>query len=302
MAGVGEMGERVRSTVFKTKAKLSKDEQEERVAAIFAEGYRREKSIALGKGRRVRRDPPDWVFSGSALTVGVEMFELFQFYPSRALMDDLTNAIYSEFEQRRLSERYLGVCVHVLVQEGTRERLERGWEAKGIQRPVRRTARELVDLVSGAVSSRDAIPEGDMGRRSDVDAVAYPALAVLCKSLIVHRCLEQDARRSDGKAAPLVILSSGDHFADEEMEQRVGQMLSKKMADRSRWSVSADRSILVAHDLPREQFYEGFDMEWGKWLKRAAIRWNALSVFDEVWFVTFQTLEGKAHLVCSRDI
>ena len=304
MAGVGEMANPARSTVFRKKTSLSKDEQEELVAAVFAEGYRREKSIALGKGRRVKRDPPDWVFSGSALTVGVEMFELFQFYPSRALMEELTNAIYAQFEKRGLSRLYLGsvVTAGLLLRYDTSDRLRGEWLARGVRKPVRQTAREFVDIVAAAVPSVDVIPENDFGLRLKVDPGVYPALAVLCKWLGVCRSREHDQRRSDGKAAPLVILGSGYHYSDEEMELRVEEKLRKKMDGRSTWSVSVDESILVAHDFPREHMYEGFGMERQTWLKRAAARLNALGAFDEVWFVTFQTLEGQAHLVCNRDL
>lgn len=296
------MTKSARSAVFRKETSLSKDEQEERVAAIFAEGYRREKSIALGKGRRVKRDPPDWVFSGSALTVGVEMFELFQFYPSRALMEKLTNAIYAQFEKRGLSRRYLGsvVTAGLLLRYDTNDWLRGEWRARGVRQPVRQAAREFVDIVAAAVPSVDMIPENDLGLRLEVDPGQYPALAVVCNRLSVHKSRDEDERRSDGRAAPLVILSPGLDYSDQEIVRQIESKLHAKMDGTSRWSVAGDQSVLVAHDLPREQMYEGFAMEWSKWIKRAATRLKVLDVFDEVWLVTFQTLEGQASLMCSR--
>jgi hypothetical protein len=297
------MEKRVRSTRFKKDRPIAKEEQEETVAQVFREEYARVKGVALDSGTRVKREPPDWLFTGPGLTVSVEMFELYQFYPSRALVEALTNAIYGEFEGRGLSEAYRGTMVAAgeLLTVDTDRRLQEAWKAKGIRSPVRQTAIELVDVLAHSLRSRDAVPKGDFGVRVDVDPGAYPALAVFCRSLWVHRVREEDERRSDRRAAPLVMLSPGYDYSDDEMTQQVQEKISEKMAGRSRWSVAGDRSVLLAHDLPRGEMYEGFAMKWDEWVKGAAIGVNALHVFDEVWLVTCQTLRGGARVICSRE-
>jgi len=298
------MAERVRSTVFRKAAPLSKEDQERRVAAVFATEYQRRHGVILGSGLPVEHEPPDWLFSGRGLALGCEMFEIEQLYASRAFISGLTDAIYAEFERRKVSERYSATVISAgwLLDVDTRERIERDWKSKGLRRPARQAAREFVDLMVESVSSRNDVPE-EPGLVLRVQPQRYPALSALSKVLIVSRGRDQDSRRSDGRASPLVILSSGYDISSRQVQDKIEGVLRQKMLGRRRWSVSVDRAILIAHDLPREQMYEGgLFADWLEPLRRAVFTTRALESFDEVWLMTWQTLQSQAYLVSSRTV
>ena len=108
-------------------------------------------------------DPPDRLFSYQNLRIGVEMFELGQFYETSALFEYLTDEIYSEFESRGASKRYEGIVINVGILKDikTAEALIKQWQQKSIQgKPKSAFAKEFVELFVEKVPSRDAVPEG----------------------------------------------------------------------------------------------------------------------------------------------
>lgn len=291
-----------RSTVLRPRDRISQKEQERRVGEIFHQGYMQAEGKRL-EGNVPGPNPPDRLFFYQGLTIGIEMFELEQFYEARALFDNCTNAIYSEFERRRASECYIGVVINigvltdVKIASGVRKR----WRANMIRNPILTFAKELVDLVVTNVPSQDSIPEGDRGLVILVVPGRYPAVSALAKYIHVARCPSDDPRRTDGKAAPLVIISPGFTFVDNEIERSIEKMMMSKIQKRSKWE-PVDHSVLVAHDLPRGEVYQGFGMKWTEWLAQASSRVELLKAFDEFWLVTVQGLRGKAQRICGRGL
>lgn len=293
----------VRSTVFCPADRTSQKEQEERVGEIFAQGYKQATGQRL-EGNVPGPNPPDRLFFYQGLKIGVEMFELEQFYGARALFDSLTNEIYSEFEQHRACERYDGVVINlgVLANVEIAGRLKTRRREKKIKgNPKLTFAKELVDILLTNVPSQDSIPQGDRGLVIPVDSARYPAVSALIISIHIARCPSNDPRRTDGKAAPLVIISPGFTFRDSEIEVAIEEMIVSKMHKRLNWE-PVDHSVLVAHDLPRGEVYQGFAMKWNEWLVRVASRVELLQAFDEFWLVTVQDLRGKAQRICGKEI
>jgi hypothetical protein len=151
------------------------------------------------------------------------------------------------------------------------------------------------------VPSQDSIPEGDRGLVIPVDPGQYPAVSALAKNIHVARCPGNDPRRTDGKAAPIVIISPGFTFRDNEIEKSIEEMMTSKIQKRPNWE-PVHHSVLVAHDLPRGEVYQGFGMKWAEWLARASSRAELLKSFDEFWLVTVQDLRGKAQRICGRGL
>lgn len=278
----------LRSTVFRSGRDLSKPEQEQLIGELFAEGYEQTTGIKL-EGNIPGGDPPDRLFSYQGLRIGVELFELGQFYKARALFEDLTDETYSEFESRGVSKRYeeIRIDVGILKDIKTAEALRTRWQQKGIRRKQKSTfAKEFVNLFVKKVPSRDAIPKGGLPVR--VDPGLYPAVSALTEEIRIDRCPINTTLRTDGKAAPLVIMSPGYLIRDSEIEESMENEMVEKIQGRAKWKSAVKHSVLVAHDIPRGRIYEGFPLRTGahKWLLSAALRVDLLQAFDELWFVT----------------
>jgi hypothetical protein len=302
-----------RSTTFRSERDLSKPEQEQRVGELFAEAYEQTTGIKL-EGNIRGGDPPDRLFFYQGLTIGVELFELGQFYKPRALLSDLTDRVYSEFESRGDSKRYEGIRIDVpiLTDIETAEALRTRWQQKGIEIKQKSTfVKELVNLLVENVPSRDAVPKE--GRVIPVNPRLYPAVSALTEKIIIRRCPISTTLRTDGKAAPLVIMSSGYHITGSEIEESIENKIAKKVKGGAKWKSAVEHSVLVAHDIPRGRIYEGFVFrrEAPKWLRSAASRTHLLQIFDELWFVTpfkFEVDAGgkkirtKAQRICGREL
>jgi hypothetical protein len=141
----------------------------------------------------------------------------------------------------------------------------------------------------------------------------YPAVSALTKKVVIHRCPINTVLRIDGKAAPLVTVSPGYLINDRAIEESIRNKMAAKMKRRAKWKSPVDHSILVAHDIPRGQMYEGFALRAGacKWLQSAALMVNLLQTFDELWFVTpFESeadvggraIRTKAQRTCGREL
>jgi hypothetical protein len=111
-------------------------------------------------------------------------------------------------------------------------------------------------------------------------------LSAVTGLVAVTRCPEQDPRRSDDRAAPVLLVSPVIMYRDYELLPRVAALLSGKMAHRIRWSSEVDRAVLVVHDLPRVH-YKPFHADWEKVLPEACKQVNTAAAFDEVWLVSF---------------
>lgn len=298
-----------RSTAFRLRRDLSKPAQEQRIGKLFAEGYEQTTGIKLG-GNIPGGDPPDRLFFYQGLRIGVELFELGQFYKAHALFEDLKAEIYSEFEWRGASKRYEGIRIDLGILKDTKTAgaLRTGWRQKGIRRKQKPTfAKQFVDLLLENVPSRNAVPQG--GRVIGVDPGLYPAVSALTEKISIHRCPINTTLRTNGKAAPLVIISPGYLINDSEIEESIRNKMAEKIKGRAKWKCAVDYSVLVAHDIPRGRMYEGvFTTEAHKWLRRAASRVDLLQKFDELWLVTlFEVVDSgkirrKAQRICGREI
>ena len=284
---------RIRSRLFPLEwQRFSKEEQHAYVGRVLAEGYRELTGTALTSIAGAPTDPPDLLFAWRRLTVGAELFELEQFYPARALLGNLTNLIYQEFERRGLGDRYEGVAISmpVLASLTTERDIKAKWRRAGIRTGTAQAARELVDLVSSEVASRDALPDTDFGLTIRVDPATRPALACVATVVACSRCVIHDVRRTDGRAAPLVIASPGYTYNDPEMVRSLAQALRRKVAQKARLTSQTgwkcvDHSILVAHDYPRWRMNELVGVKWAGYLKLAAKEAGVLDSYDELWLV-----------------
>jgi hypothetical protein len=302
-----------RSTAFRSARDLSKPAQEQRIGELFAEGYERTTGMKL-EGNIPGGDPPDRLFFYQNSGIGVEMFELGQFHESGAFFERLTNRIYSEFESRGASKRYEGICIDlgILKDVKTEGELRTQWRHRGIKRRQEPTfAEQFVALLLGNVPSRDAVPK--QGRVIGVDPGLYPAVSALTKKVVIHRCPINTVLRTDGKAVPLVAMSPGYLISDRAIEESIRNRMAVKMKRRAKWKSPVDHSVLVVHDIPRGQMYEGFALRAGahKWLQSAALMVNLLQTFDELWFVTpfesevdvgGKTIRTKAQRICGRQL
>ncbi len=302
-----------RSTAFPSGLDLSKPAQEQRIGELFADGYEQTTGIKL-EGNIPGGDPPDRLFSYHGLRIGVELFELGQFYEARALFEDLTNEIYSEFESRGGSERYQGIVINVGILKNIRtaEALRTRWQQEGITRRQKSTfAGQFVDLFAANVPSRDAIPKRGLPVR--VDPGLYPAVAAITEEIGIDRCPTNTILWTDGRAAPLVTMSPGYLIRDSEIEESIENEMVEKIQARAEWKSAVKHAVLVAHDIPRNRMYEGSPLRTGahKWLLSAASRVDLLQTFDELWFVTpfgFEVDAGDklirttAERICGRGL
>jgi len=282
---------KVVSTVFKSGKGRTKLTQEQIVGRIFAKEYEKVTGIKLCEMPN-QKDPPDLLFKAENFCYGVELVELGQFYNTRALADTLTNSMYEEFENRGIGDLYLGIGIELplLLTHDTAMDLKRRWKNKGIRNPIKACARELADFLAEKVPSPKNISESDTFK---VDSTPYPALAELSKWIGVRRCAAHDERRSDKRAAPLIIVGTGYLLPNlHEAKSFFEAVVQEKIVDRSRWSRPVDRAILIVHDLPRKHIYEPFsDPDETK--KQIALISNLKNAFDEVWTVRALPQAGK---------
>jgi len=132
-----------------------------------------------------------------------------------------------------------------------------------------------VNLFTTYAPSRDSVPEGSRDLVIPVNPILYPAMSTLVRNIVVCRCRNNDSRRSDGKAAPLVIMNPGFTYESSEIEESIEKRMMSKMQGMRSWKETVDHSVLVAHDLPRGEVYQAFGMEWNglsgwkRWLQRS---------------------------------
>jgi hypothetical protein len=231
-------------------------------------------------------------------------------HKARALFEDLADEVYSEFERRGACKRYEGVVINVGILKDikTAEAIITRWQQKSIGgKPESAFAKEFVDLFVGKVPSRDAVPEG--GKVIRVGPRSYPAASALAERIGIDRCSINTPLRTDGKAAPLVIMSPGYRISDGEIEESMKNKMLEKIEGQQNWKSAVEHSVLVAHDIPRGRMYEGSVFTNAhEWLLRAASRADLLQTFDELWFVTlFEVVDGgkmagRAQRICGREL
>jgi hypothetical protein len=122
-----------------------------------------------------------------------------------------------------------------------------------------------------------------------VDPEVYPTLHALSDVVLVKKCGEEDVRRSDGRAAPLIIATGGRCVDPPRQIELIAQLMWRKLDRLSNTAQGPDefrRDILVVHDVPRRHFFEGFGRKWEPLLGHAVRETNLLDHFDEIWFVT----------------
>ena len=278
-----------RSQVFRADP-MTREEQECGIGRVLLQQYEALSGVLLTGNRPSPTDPPDWLFEWRGISVGAEMFEVPRFYGLRALQDDLTNRIYAKFELRGVGDRYLGMTISILDgRYRTDDQIKAAWAAAGVKSPLDQTAIELVDLVMGAIRSREDAPPFPGARYIRVDHPVAPALSEICTDLCCIRSAKADIRRSDGVAAPLVVFP-GIMLDEREILGTLVDIIQRKVARRitpgTGWS-AVRHAVLVAHDLPRGLFYmhpfNAVDM-----LMDAVKSARLLDAFDEFLFVTCQ--------------
>jgi hypothetical protein len=279
------------------------------VGVILSGSYSALTGSELAGNEKSVKDPPDRLFAWQGVTIGAEMFELEAFYDARGLCDHLRNAIYAEFHKRGLTDRYVGTAINLALTINTTWQREAKalWASNGDvgRTPVIQAASELTDLVLASASSTDDLPNSDAGKIVKVDIDTHPALGTLTHVILLNRCRPNDPRRSDGLAAPLVIAGGINEIDDSQLLRSVMTTMEKKIASRARTEGTSwrgiDHSILVAHDLPREHYYEGFAMQWDAKLVLAAAATRVLRAYDEFWFVSVDELQGRAVRIAGQQ-
>jgi hypothetical protein len=301
--------ENITTTIFKHDRPFEKAEQERRVGEAFQVGYERATGIILEGNSEGRPDPPDREFSYRNSRVSAELVELEQRYSERALQEALLNKIYGEFEQQGDYLKYLGLTVQIpMTTDLTWEKNTRA-EWQDIKKdPLGTVAKQFVQIFKDNVSSTESVPDSAIlgaGLRIPIDARVYPALSILGHTLFISRCKPEDPRRSDGLAAPLVIIGGAFMINEAQMEESIQRAINNKIQKKAKypekWS-AFNHSVLIAHDLPRDSMYQAFMMQWKKWLGNAVRRVNVLEVFDEVWLVTYQNAEPEAYWICGTRL
>jgi hypothetical protein len=272
---------------------LTRDQQEARVRDALVEAYRRRTNLALENGRRPSADPPDWLFDCRESLVGAELFEVEQFHEERALQDTFEREAYREFDSRVTDDRYLGVYVGI---EGGGVDFGRTGKFESVVagKPVRvfpKMAQELVSLVVSNVSSREDLPNSDLGRRIAVDPVAYPLLSQLTKNVWCAKGL--DNYPSPRRGLPLIHTTSGGvGYTRDTLTHALAAKLLEKCRKRARW-VRVDHAMLVAHDMPRNRRVYLIGFEWEDHLAIAAKQVSLLSYFNELWLVPSTRGDGS---------
>jgi hypothetical protein len=267
----------------------AKREQEALVVAGFVRGLQQLGHTAVQE--TTKQDPPDALVHRDRALLGVELVELEAAYEERAFVEQLTNTFYAETERRNFASRFTGTAISICISRaefGFPEAIREEWNWQGITKGFQAFASELAELVSTRVVNRDTIP---VRPPECVPGLTFwttgnDALSAVTSSITVNRSPEADLRRSDGRAAPVLLVTPTIMYRDHELSPRVRTLLSRKMGDRSRWTVDVDRAVLVTHDLPRIH-YKSFNPDWEKELAVACRQLPTAGAFDEIWLVSF---------------
>jgi hypothetical protein len=295
------------STLFyseRLKARREPKLAQERAAGEVLATYFRRDGRSLVNPFVPSKDPPDQLWDAGDLLVGVELFEVPAFYEERSLLYRFVNLSYLEFARRGLERRLLGVCISLgaLIHPTFLKEVSASWKGTVVtKKPLDRAARDLVDLVELHVHTREVVPDNDFGLILKVDASQQPALAALTPWISIRRCGEKTPRRSDGVASPLIIAGGIYQTEPEERIGAVAREIEKKTCKRGNWPL-VDYAVLLAHDLPRVQMYEGFPFDWPVWLAAAAQHTNVWRFFDEFWLVTAPTELGSAFRITPKGV
>lgn len=269
---------------------LTKDEQESAVAEHFLRLYAPHlEPSAIQHGPCQTSTPPDWIFRFSRCTIGVEMTEVDQDYSLRFQKRAFTDCIYAAFHEASFDFDLDGLLISVLRSEDAL--------AAASGRIMNKAARQLVELVKGSITDTVEELRPLLGRNVQVKASIYPSLAKLASSVSLSLGPSRDPRRSDGIAAPMVIIAGGRLIDEDAGIAWYAKRLREKSRDRLRrdpptsWS-RADHAILLFHDHPRGMMYQGFGDLTERLLREAVTRCPVeASNFDEILLLTYRRLE-----------
>ena len=214
--------------------------------------------------------------------------EVDQWYTLRSQEQEFTNHIYAAFREANFNFNLDGLWISVL----------RSQDALAVApgRAMRKAARQLVELTKSSIDTVEEL-RPFLCRIVRVNTSIYPSLAKLASSVDFSLGPSQDSRRSDGKAAPMVIMSGG-RLIDEEacIAWYVGRLQEKsrkrlRLDPPTSWH-EADHTILLFHDHPRGMVYQGFGDLTELLLREAVARCPVeASSFDEILLLTYRRLE-----------
>lgn len=216
------------------------------------------------------------------------MTEVDQQYSLRFQEQAFTNHIYTAFHEASFDFDLDGLWISVLRSQNVLV-TESG-------RIMRKAARQLVELAKSSVGTVEEL-RPLLCRSVRVNASIYPSLAKLASLVDFSLGPSRDPRRSDGRAAPLVIMSGG-RLIDEEVgiAWYVGRLQEKsrkrlRLDPPTSWH-EADHTILLFHDHPRGMVYKGFGDSTELLLREAVARCPVeASNFDEILLLTYRRLE-----------
>jgi len=269
----------------------TKKQQEEHVGRVLAAEYEKVSGAPLEGNTESPNDPPDRLFTWRGVSVGAEMFELEQFYKSRAFFDTLAGQAYDAFRARVTDDRLMGIVVTVHLHKGMTvsekltiaDEIKEGLRRAGLQ--LTEISEELADLVMNSIPPRSVSRLSN--RLIHVDATRYPALAKIAQ--VVSCSSTRPGYPGSEENLPHIVPFGGPTAFDAaeiaRMVQRIATKIGDKIQDRERW-LPVDHRILVAHDFPRTQMYQSFPEWWEDWVRSAAQQVDVLSAFDELWLVT----------------
>ena len=270
---------------------------------MLADSYGSYRDLELTNCRSSATDPPDLVCSAEGLTVGLEVTEVEAFYEERALLVKFEDLAYREFAKAIDDDRYLGLRIQlpILIDKKWQRKVEAAWTTAKLSNPLKRAAEELFRLVIDNFPSASDVPDGDLGAVFRIDADKYRALAIVAPYVTCTRYppTTETELRSDGRMCPLIVAGGATNYSANDLIEFAIKTVAKKLvlmaspASRQNWE-QIDRSILVAHDLPRSQMYQGFVINWEAPLTVAGTMTRVLDYFDELWLVTWRNLKGRA--------
>jgi hypothetical protein len=269
---------------------FTKDEQELAVAEHFLGLYAPHvESSAIQHGPCQTPTPPDWIFRFSQCAIGVEITEVDQWYSLRFQEREFTDCIYAAFHEAGFDFDLDGLWINVFRPQDAL--------AAASGRTMGKAARQLVELVKCSIGTVGELRPLLFGRHVQVNSSTYPSLAKLASSVDLSLGPSQDPRRSDGRAAPMVIMAGG-RLIDEEagIAWYAGRLRAKshgrlRLDPPTSWS-RADHTILLFHDHPRGMVYKGFGDLTEFLLREAVTRCPVeASSFDEILLLTYRRLE-----------
>lgn len=281
-----------RSDVFFGPRPLTKKQQEAEIARALLQLYVPQCDPAdVPNGPCPNPTPPDWLFEFGDVLVGVEMTEVDQYYGLRSKERTFTDLIYAEFHSRNIGFDPTGLSVGVLRSEQAL--------AVASGKVLRKAAQEVVELVSKAITSvEDLRPL--LFRHVRIDEYTYPDLFNVASSISLGCGPDGDIRRSDGKAAPIVIMEGGMLVNKELGVVWHLERLVKKCQDKRRsnpptgWGRVA-HSVLLFHDYPRKANYTFAGKDFiEEYLREAVVRApeaDHVTAFDEILLLTYRRLE-----------